>query len=118
MAATPQYAIFTFTGLRTRKTYSVDAYVSDVAGALVRFDAGDGSSTTSPNFFVPPEPMVLTDLAIVTGTQDTTKLQLTKNGKATGDFLRYTMHLTSLARRPSLAIGVNAGSAFRAIQRA
>jgi len=119
MVAAPQYAIFKFMGLRTRKSYSVDAYLSDVVGALVRFDAGDGSSTTSPDFWTAPgEPVVLVDFAIVTGMTDTTKIQLTRNGRPTGDFLRYTMHLTTSAMRPGLTIGCGPLQQIRAVQRA
>lgn len=119
MAATPQYAIFKFVGMRTRKTYPVDAYISDVANALVRFDGGSGASSSSPDFWTAPgEPVVLTDVAVVTGTQDTTKIQLTIDGRPTSGWLRYAMHLTSLAMRPSLAIGVGARQQFRAVQAA
>jgi len=118
MAATPQYGVFSFVGLRSRRTYSVDAYFSDVAGAQVNFDAGAGAGSSSPDFWTAPEPVILTDFSIVTGTQDTTKIQLTVNGRPTQDHLRYAMHLTTLSRRPVLAIGIGAGQQFRAIQRA
>jgi len=118
MAATPQYAVFSFIGLRTKRTYSVDAYVSDVADALVTFDAGAGAGTASPTSWTAPEPVILKDFAIVTGTQDTTKVQLLRNNQPTGDFLRYTMHLTTSAVRPGLVIGVPGMAEFRAIQKA
>lgn len=117
MAATPQYAVFTFIGM-SKRTYTVDAYVSDVANAVVRFDGGGGASTTSPDYWAAPEPCVLTDFAIVTGTQDTTKLDLSINGRPVGGFLRYTMSLTTTSQRPRLSLGMRAGSQFRAIQRA
>jgi len=116
--ATPQYAVMQFLGLMSGKTYSKDVYVSDVAESRINFDSGSGASATSENFWRPPEPVLLTDYSQVTGTADTTKLQVTKNGIPTGDFLRYTVHLTSLNNRPRLAIGFPAGSEISAIQKA
>lgn len=116
MAATPQYGQFTFRGVRSGKSYSVDAYFSDVAAALVRFDAGSGASSTSPTEWVCPEDVVLRDYTIVTGMVDTLKVQLQRNNNPTGDVLRYALHLTTLANRPGLNIGYRAGSNFRATQ--
>jgi len=119
MVAAPQYAIFNFVGLRTRKTYPVDAYFSDAVGALVRFDGGGGASTTSPEYWMAPgEPVVLVDFAQVTGMTDTTKCEITINGRPVGGFMRYVMHLTTNATRPRIAQGIPAGGAFRVIQRA
>jgi len=118
MVAAPQYAVFKFMGARSGRSYSVDAYLSDVVGALVRFDAGDGASATSPDFWIAPEPVILTDFAIVTGMTDTTKIQMTRNGQPTMDHLRFAMHVQTLAARPSLSTGVAPGVALRIIQRA
>ncbi len=115
MAATPQYATLTFTGA-SGKTYSVDAYVSDVAGALVTWDGGNGAGASSPDFWTPPEDVVLTDFAMVTGTADTTKIRLTVNGRPTQHILRYTVYLTSLNNRPPLNIGFRAGARVASIQ--
>lgn len=116
MAATPQYASFTFIGLQSKKTYTVDAYLSDVANALVRFDGGSGSSSSSPDDWALPEDCALVDYSQVTGTQDTTKLQLLRNNAATGDILRYVPHVSTNAMRPRLNIGFRAGTRFRALQ--
>lgn len=116
MAATPQYATFSFVGLRSRKSFTVDAYVSDVAAAAVRWDSGNGSSSTSDTFWTPPEPVALTDIAIVTGTADTTKISVTRDGRATGNILRYANHVNTLAQRPRLSIGFRAGEKIGAIQ--
>lgn len=115
MAATNGTMIFV--GLRTRKTYFVDIYLDDVADALVNFDGGSGATATSPEEWRPPETVVLTDIAIVTGAAQT-KLQLTRNNQPTGDMLRQTMHLNTLAFRPRIAIGFGAGATVRAIQKA
>lgn len=116
MAATPQYASFTFIGAQTKKTYTVDAYLTDVANALVRWDGGNGSSSSSPDRWVPPENVVLVDYSQVTGTADTTKLQILRNNAPTGDILRYVPHLTTNAFRPRLQIGFRAGMEVRALQ--
>lgn len=118
MAATPQYGTFTFVGVRSRRIYNVDAYFSDVADALVTFDAGAGAGSTSPTSFTAPEPLILTDVSIVTGTADTTKIQILRGNQPTGDFLRYTQHLTTSAQRSPVRLGFNAGIEIRAIQKA
>lgn len=116
MAATPQYGTFSFQGLASGKTYTKDAYVSDVANARINLDDGAGASSTSENYWRVPEPVVLRDFSIVTGTADTTKLQMTRNGVPTGDILRYSIHLTTLAFRPNIMIGFAMGDDFSAIQ--
>ena len=118
MAATPQYGTMVLAGTRSKRIYNVDVYFSDVADALVRWDAGAGASATSPQSWTAPEPVLLLDFAIVTGTADTTKIQVLRNNQPTGDFLRYTMHLTSLANRAATRLGFNQGTEVRAIQKA
>lgn len=118
MAAAPQYGVFCFMGLVSKRIYNVDAYFSDVADALVNFDAGAGSGATSPASFTAPEPIVLFDQAIHTGMTDTTKIQLLRNNQPVGDFLRYTMHLDTSAQRSPVRIGFNTGTEVRAIQKA
>ena len=114
--ATPQFGSMVFVGLRTRQSYQKDIHLADVAAALVRWDAGAGASATSPEEWRPPEPVVLRDYSQVTGTADTEKLQLTRNGVPTGDIMRYTIHLTSLPLRPVLNIPFNQGDVISAIQ--
>lgn len=116
MAATPQYGTFTFRGARSGKIYNVDSYISDVNAAPVRFDGGSGAGSTSPDYWVPPEPVTLTDFAIVTGTVDTTKIALQVGNNPTGNILRYALYLTTLAFRSSLRLGLPPGTQFRAQQ--
>ena len=119
MAATPQYAVMNFIGRVSGRNYPVDVYLSDVNGALARFDGGGGASTTSPDYWAAPgEPVTLLDFAIVAGMVDTTKAEITVNGRSTGGFLRYAMHLTTAAMRPLQSITLRPGATFRAIQRA
>lgn len=115
MVATPQYCTFYFVGA-SGKTYSVDGYVSDVNGARVTFDGGAGAGASSPNFWIPPENVILQDYAMVTGTADTEKIRLTVNGRPCGQILRYVPHLTTNSNRPKLTIGFTKGSQVSAFQ--
>lgn len=115
MAATPQYAGFFFVG-RSGKTYAVDAYISDVNGALINWDGGAGASSTSPTFWKAPEDVILQDYSMVTGTADTEKLRLLRDSMPTAHVLRYGVHLTSLATRPKLNIGFLKGTNISAVQ--
>jgi len=115
MVAAPQYASATLkhrTGSLTK-----DLYFSDVVGALVNWDTGAaGAGTTSPTDFIAPAAMVLTDLAIVTGLTDTTKVQLIINGRPTGDIYRYVPHLTTNALRPRITAVIPRGARVQLIQ--
>jgi len=117
MAATPQYGTFVLLGQSSR-VYNVDAYFSDVADALVNFDGGAGASSTSPQSFTCPENVILIDQSIVSGMVDTTKIMVLRNNQPSGDFLRYTQHLTTSAFRSQVRIGFLAGTELRAIQKA
>lgn len=118
MVAAPQYGTMTFKGMRSQRIYNVDVYHNDVADNLMRFDGGGGASATSPDSFTPPEPVLLIDYAIVTGMTDTTKIQVLRNNQPTGDFLRFTQHLTTSAQRSPVLVGFNAGVQVRGIQKA
>lgn len=115
MAAAPQSGTFFAVGL-TGNNYSIDAYVSDVAGAPVRFDGGAGAGASSPDFYSFPERVIVTDFSVVAGLTDTTKIRITANGAPTPNILRYSLHLTTIATRPRLSIKLNAGTRFSAIQ--
>lgn len=115
MAATPQYGTMIFVG-QSGRTYVKDLYLSDVAGAAVRFDSGAGAGAASSDFMTFPENVTLVDYAQVTGTADTTKLRLTVNNVPTGQVLRYTIHLTSLNNRPKLLIPIGKDARFSGIQ--
>ena len=117
MAAAPQFGTFVFVGLRSKRIYNVDVYLSDVSEALARFDGGGGASSTSPDSFTPPEPVLLTDFAVVTGMTDTTKISVLRNNQPTGDFLRYTMHLQTSTARSPVRLGFRSGTQIRAIQK-
>lgn len=114
--ATPQYGSMTFVG-QSGRTYTKDVYLSDVAGALVRFDSGGaGAGAATPDNWRCPEPCTLMDFAIVTGTADTTKIQIIRDSIPTGSILRYVPHLTTNALRPGLRVPFGAGQVVTAIQ--
>ncbi|GAH96490.1 unnamed protein product [marine sediment metagenome] len=116
--AAPEFGVFTFQGLQSGRIYNVDMYFSDVVDALVNWDGGAGASATSPDSFTAPENLLLIDIAIVTGGTDTTKLQILRNNQPTGDFIRHTTHLTSVALRSPIRLGFARGTEVRAIQKA
>jgi len=118
MAAAPQYGTMVFKSAYGSRVYNVDVYHSDVADALVRYDGGAGASATSPDSYTPNEDVVLVDYSIVTGMTDTTKIQLMRGNQPTGDFLRFTQHLTTSAFRSPVQVGFRAGQQIRAIQKA
>lgn len=116
MAAAPQYATFIFIGRRTGEAYVVDAYLSDVANALVNWDSGVGASSTSEQEWIAPELVTLSDFSIPTGMTDTTKIQLNRNGVSTGKYIRFANHLNTLNNRPYLGTSYAAGHKVSAIQ--
>lgn len=118
MSATPKYGVMTFIGLLSRQTYNKDVYVSDVASALINWDGGAGASSTSPTWVQFREPVRLIDFAIATGTADTTKINLTRNGVQFGQVLRYATRLDSLANRTPVSIVFQSGEQIGAIQAA
>ena len=116
MTATPKFGSFTFVGVKTGKTYTKEIYVSDVNAALIQWDLGAGAGASSGNFWKTPEPVILIDFAMVTGTADTEKIRLNFNGVHSGHILRYDTHLTSLATRERLNIKILANVDIRGYQ--
>ena len=118
MAAAPQYGTMVFIGQQSKRVYNVDVYFSDVADAQSRWDGGGGASATSPDSFTAPEDLLLNDFSIVTGMTDTKKIQILRGNQPTGDFLRYTQHLTTSPARSPLRLGFARGTQIRTIQKA
>jgi len=116
MFVTPTKAIFTFLGLQTGQTYPIEAYISDVANANVRFDSGQGASASSDTFWTPPEYVQLRDISIKTGPTVSFKLRLVVNGINQPGLYRYEMHLSTLALRPAISLAVAAGARFAAVE--
>ena len=116
--AAPQYGTVVLRGLRTGRIYNVDAYFSDVVDGLANFDGGGGASATSPTSFTMPEECIMVDFSIVTGMTDTTKVQVLRGNQPTGDFLRFTQHLTTSPARSPIQLGFRGGVELRCIQKA
>ena len=115
MTATPQYGQMVFQG-QSGSTYTVDVYISDVNGALINWDGGGGAGASSPEFWIAPENVVLTDFSMTTGTADTEKIRLVVNNKPMNSVLRYGVHLTTLNNRPRLSVGFAKGAQVSAFQ--
>ncbi len=118
MVAAPQFGTMVFIGVRSKRVYNVDCYFSDVVDGLSNWDGGGGASATSPDSFSAPEELILNDFSIVTGMTDTTKIQILRGNQPTGDFLRFTQHLTTAPARSPLRLGFRAGTQIRTIQKA
>lgn len=116
MVAAPQSGTFTLIGLRSRRTYTVDVYLSDVANALARFDSGLGAGSASDTFWMTPEPMYLVDFTINTGMTDTTKVSLIVNSAPTGVIFRFAERLNTLATRAPVSIPIPGGVKLGLIQ--
>lgn len=116
MVAAAQSASITFIGLTTGKTYTKDVYMSDVVNALSNWDSGIGASAGSETFWTPPEPVALVDYAQVTGMTDTTKCRLIVNSIPSGDIFNYVIHVSTIANRPKLNVGIAAGAKIALIQ--
>lgn len=115
MVAAPQYGQMIFQG-QSGTTYAVDLYVSDVNAALINFDGGGGSGSSSPTTWIAPENVTLKDFSITTGTADTEKVRLVVNNKPLSSVLRYVQHVSTNANRPVLNIGFAKGSQISAFQ--
>ena len=109
MAATPKGAIFEFRDTKGA-TKSVSGYVSDVAAAFVTLDQATTASASSLNFISFPFPVYLTGYRQITGTADTTQLQVLVNGVPTGDILNYVVHVSTNSLPPQFRILVPAGA--------
>lgn len=113
---TPKNATFSFLGLITGVIYEIEAYLSDVANANVRFDSGAGATATSAEFWTPAEDCQLRDYAQVAGPTVIFKLRVAINGVNAPGLLRLESHLTTSPQRSPLSLMVSAGSRFSAIQ--
>lgn len=116
MVAAPRYGTATF--IAGTQTLSKEIYISDVDAARVNFDAGNGAGSGTPEYFVPPVSCKLVDISLASGLTDTTKLQLTVGGKATGDYFTHANQLNTLNRRCPISVTCPAGVEVSFIQRA
>ncbi len=113
---TPIHGAFSFVGTLTGMTYSKDIYISDVVQTPIRWDSGVGATATSDTFWIAPEPVLLVDVSVVTGPTVMGRLQLLRNGVATGDMLGIVEHVSTSSARPRLRIPFATGAKIAANQ--
>jgi len=97
-----QNAVFKFRGASGR-SYNISAYLDDTATHLVTFDQTEKATASSPDYWQPPEVVVLQDVCIAAASGQTST-QLLVNGMGTGDVLLNAIHLASITNRPGLSI--------------
>ena len=108
MASATNYQL-TFAG-KSGRTYGINGYTADTAGALNTFSANTAAGAGSLNYWVPPEDVVLVDFSIPTGMTQTTQV-LTENGAVkNGTLMNITSHLNTNSNRPKLAVPFKAGT--------
>lgn len=114
--AAPQYGTLALKG-RSGRYYNVSIYANDVTANPVRFDAGNGVTTTSPTFWKCPEDVKIVDLSVVTGLTDCSQLYFTANGaKLPDSHILHVPHVTTYTARPPLDMYLPAGAELGAIQ--
>lgn len=116
--AAAKYGALQFRGLSTGRKYNVSIYCNDVTANNVRFDAGNGVTTTSPFYWkAPDEAVMLEGMSLVNGLTDIETIYFTCNGSPVADshvdHLSYTYTYTG---RPYLGIPFPAGADVGAIQ--
>lgn len=103
-------ATATFVG-RSGRMYNIDVYISDVVAAFTTLNPYGAAVATSQKFWVAPEDVVLTDLAIVTGPTTMVGLTPTSNDAPLTKYnLRIANFLNTLTTRTKLAIGWKVGN--------
>lgn len=116
MVATPQFGTAFFRGRSSGQLFPTDLYVSDVAGGRLRWDNGAGAGAGSEEWVSFSEPVILEDLALITGVADTEKFRLTANNTPLPHVVRYSVHLNTLNNRPKLMIPFKANTRISGIQ--
>lgn len=118
MAATPTTATFSFKGIgQHKRNYSVSAYISDVSGARILFNANGAAGTTSDNYVQFNEPVVLTDVAVITGYADTTGFRMQSGAvDVPQSAILNAANLTTIQNRNAPNIAFNAQSQIGAVQ--
>ena len=102
---------------KSGRIYTPGIYISDVIGAAVTFALSGAAGTGSLQYFRAPEPVVLFDMAIVTGPTVATGVLLTQDGaNVAGTNTLISTQLTTLATRGSLAVAFPAGALVGATQ--
>jgi hypothetical protein len=101
---------------KSGRTYTVDLYVPDAVATLLTFGVSGKAATTSPTYWITPEPVTITDIVI--GTAPTAVgATFTANGAAiNGGTIRWANQLGSLPNRMRISIPLAGGTQLGALQ--
>lgn len=102
---------------RSGQGYIKDLYIVDTAEALDRWDAGNGSSSTSPDYFSPPEDVIIEKYVQVAATGQT-RTSIDINNQPTGNILRNSEHIPSATIIGTPYIGVKVAAGYKISLRA
>jgi hypothetical protein len=110
-------ATFSFKGTQSGRNYSTSGYISDVVGAAITFSQNGAAASTSPTFIQFQEPVVLVDVAVLTGPTVATGWTMTAaNNTIPSSACLISPNLTTNANRSVPAIGFNARALIGAVQ--
>jgi len=104
-------------GLNTKRNYSASIYISDVIGASVLFNSNGVAGSTSNNYMQITEPVVITDVSILTGPTVATGFKFQSGGvDIPQSATLIATNLTTIQTRNFPRIGFNALSQIGAVQ--
>ena len=106
--ATATTGVATFIGASGR-TYSISTYTADTSGVINTLNPNTVATATSPQFWRPPENVILNDYAIATGTTQTTAYWTQDGATKAGSVTSYVACLNTSAQRQQLKLAFPAG---------
>jgi hypothetical protein len=110
-------ATVSFRGLKTNRDYSVSAYISDVVGARVLFNANGVAGTASDSYVQFNEPVVVSDVSILTGPTVATGFRLQSGAvDVPQSATLIATNLTTIQTRNFPRVGFSAMSQIGAVQ--
>jgi len=101
--AAAKNGVLKFVG-RSGRSYSVSMYTADTAGYVNTFAANTAAGAGSQTYWRSPEPVILADFAMETGTTQTTMVMTEDGAVRNGAVLMFVPHLTTNSQRPALSI--------------
>lgn len=110
-------ATILFKGASSGRQYATSAYISDVIGAKILFSQNGVAGTGSDTFIQFPEPVVLQDVAVLTGPTVATGWTFTAAGNTVpSSACLISPNLTTNANRSVPNIGFNTRALIGAVQ--
>lgn len=100
---------------KSGRRYAVDVYLPDAVAGVVLFNPTGAASSTSPNYWRPPEDVTVTDLSVTTGTTAVGAAFTADGAQFAGNTVRYANHLNTLNNRPYIGWSFRGGSLIGAI---